>query len=130
MGDNTCGVGLRLSPASEHQGPGRRVCGLKYGSPAEKCGKIRTGDTLVRVDGNPVDGFSPLVLLGQPGTPVQMDFLRDTTEFSVCLVRSVPPLARAGSENAKPAYLRKPKCGSNPKLGGGCSIASMYAGLE
>eukprot|EP00283_Hemiselmis_rufescens_P018312 CAMPEP_0173449286 /NCGR_PEP_ID=MMETSP1357-20121228/42470_1 /TAXON_ID=77926 /ORGANISM="Hemiselmis rufescens, Strain PCC563" /LENGTH=42 /DNA_ID= /DNA_START= /DNA_END= /DNA_ORIENTATION= len=38
-----CGVGLLLEASERQTGPGRRVTGVKQGSPAEQSGKVRAG---------------------------------------------------------------------------------------
>mmetsp|Transcript_31238 Transcript_31238/g.73635 ORF Transcript_31238/g.73635 Transcript_31238/m.73635 type:complete len:350 (+) Transcript_31238:68-1117(+) len=62
-----------------------RVKGVVRGSPADRSGLVRHGDVLYEVDGSNVfrEGLDVVAnfLLGEPGTPVQLLFLRGTRIF-------------------------------------------------
>uniref|UniRef100_A0A6U5AK67 PDZ domain-containing protein n=1 Tax=Hemiselmis andersenii TaxID=464988 RepID=A0A6U5AK67_HEMAN len=134
-----CGVGLLLVSADQQAGPGRRVTGVKPGSPAEAAGKISIGDVLTHVDGNAIGEGSQLGLLGADGSTVQLRLARPSGEsYELSLPRKPGPLGAqkqaTGGGAGAPPHLRAPKCvgrKGGPSLGGGgCSISSMYANLE
>ena len=104
------GVGLVL----ETRGRGSFVTELVAGGSADRSGKVQVGDKLLLVDGNPLDGMTPVdlaqVISGPEGTFVRLSFCRVTTNFfheseetfEVTLMRAVPP---GGTARAVPQGL-------------------------
>lgn len=102
------GVGVYL----DYDPPGSGnivVFSVTYKSPADKA-KVKRGDQLIKVDGNEVTG-KPMnqvaaMIVGPPGTTVNMTFLRGGVPREVPLVRkvlkaktpvSLPPPSQAGT---------------------------------
>jgi PDZ domain-containing protein len=74
----------RLGYAVSTSGTGAAVTGVQKGSPAQ--GKLRVGDVITAVDGQPVtlaDQLGPLVRSRPPGTPVTFTVDRDGTSSQV-----------------------------------------------
>eukprot|EP00277_Geminigera_cryophila_P017955 CAMPEP_0179447362 /NCGR_PEP_ID=MMETSP0799-20121207/31224_1 /TAXON_ID=46947 /ORGANISM="Geminigera cryophila, Strain CCMP2564" /LENGTH=144 /DNA_ID=CAMNT_0021238161 /DNA_START=66 /DNA_END=500 /DNA_ORIENTATION=+ len=91
------GIGAYFQRASADTG-GLSVKSLLPGSPAQKCGKIKVGDIVLKVDGDNVFGkkLAELaeVLLGPTGSKVTLEFRDGNTQkdYSVVLERGIPGL--------------------------------------
>ena len=93
------GVGLVLE--ARGRGPSF-IAELAPGGSADRSGRVRVGDQLLRVDGQLVQGMTPSelsqIISGPEGTAVRLAFRRVTSNFfaenednfEVSLVRSVP----------------------------------------
>ena len=89
-----CGLMLRISEDGELV-----VDGLLAGGPADKTGKLRLGDTLVRVDRQYVHGLQPAQIapkiLGPAGSIVELGFKRSqgpvVLTVNVAIVRGLSP---------------------------------------
>ena len=111
------GVGLVLE--ARGRGPSF-VAELAPGGSADRCGRVRVGDQLLRVDGQIVQGLTPAdlsqIISGPEGTAVRLAFRRITSNFfaenednfEVTLIRAVPqalPSARfVAPAGQLPAY--------------------------
>eukprot|EP00802_Teleaulax_amphioxeia_P019476 Tamp_19711.p2 GENE.Tamp_19711~~Tamp_19711.p2 ORF type:complete len:142 (+),score=19.03 Tamp_19711:162-587(+) len=91
------GIGAYFQRSAADNG-GLSVKSLLPGSPAAKCGKIKVGDIILKVDGDDVYGkkLAELaeVLLGPTGSKVTLEF-RDCAkgkEYKVVLERGIPGL--------------------------------------
>lgn len=91
-----CGCGLMLRVSEEGE---LVVDGLLAGGPADKTGKLRLGDTLVRVDRQYVHGLQPSQIapkiLGPAGSIVELGFKRSqgpvVLTVNVAIVRGLSP---------------------------------------
>ncbi len=84
-------VGLRTAD------PAARVGALVPGMPAEQAG-LRPGDTIASVDGQPVDGWLPLVaeLQRHPGQPIPLEVVRGEGAAAERLTISITPRDEGG----------------------------------
>lgn len=104
------GVGLVLE--ARGRGPSF-VAELAPGGSADRSGRLRVGDQLLRVDGQIIQGLTPAdlsqIISGPEGTSVRLTFRRITSNFfaenednfEVTLVRAVPKV----NVNPKPCTL-------------------------
>lgn len=120
----SCGCGLMLRVSEEGE---LVVDGVLPGGPADKTGKLRLGDTLVRVDRQYVHGLQPSQIapkiLGPAGSIVELGFKRAqgpvVLTVNVAIVRGVTPLpaSLAGSPahlSGSPAHPRRAASGAAP----------------
>ena len=89
------------------------VAELAPGGSADRSGRLRVGDQLLRVDGQIIQGLTPAdlsqIISGPEGTSVRLTFRRITSNFfaenednfEVTLVRAVPKV----NVNPKPCTL-------------------------
>jgi len=110
------GVGLVLE--ARGRGPSF-VAELAPGGSADRSGRVRVGDQLLRVDGQMIQGLTPAdlsqIISGPEGTAVRLAFRRITSNFfaenednfEVTLVRSVPQ-ALAPQKYTPPAGQQAP----------------------
>lgn len=91
------GIGAYFQRAATDAG-GLSVKSLLPGSPAQKCGKIKVGDIILKVDGDNVHGkkLAELaeVLLGPTRSQVSLEFKCGKTQkdYTVVLERGIPGL--------------------------------------
>jgi len=91
------GIGAYFQRAATDS-EGLSVKSLLPGSPAQKCGKIKVGDIVLKVDGDNVYGkkLAELaeVLLGPTGSKVTLEFRDGNNQknYTVILERGIPGL--------------------------------------
>ena len=96
------------------QGEGLVVASLAGDGPADQSGQVKAGDVLVSIDRIDVRGMSAedlaQYILGPPGTPVRLGFLRPGSEVRYVELTRGWTMKRSGLSVSRPLALSRAFC--------------------
>jgi len=102
MGSGRCGVGLKLSQPNRKDNV--TIDKIQKDSAADVSGRLRSGDVVLKVDGQPITDLEQAkeLLIGQEGTSVALEIARTDGAiriFEVVLTRKNLSIRRDSSNN-------------------------------